>query len=273
MKLLLLATMFFSLNAIAWGPIGHRVVGEVAQKHLTTEVQLKVFRTLGGQSLARVANWPDDIKSDHAYDHTHSWHYTEWGDNVSEYDENSSDGKIIKVIREQVAVLKDVAATPDKKAFAIKFITHLVGDLHQPLHVGNGLDQGGNLCKVTFHGKVTTLHRLWDEELIEQTRLSFSELAQFIAQGKSKEEIVAWKSGDVLDWALESKEIRDSLYPAEVNAGSRPLGIKNYCRKDVPANEMPKLAYDYSYKQVPLMEKRLFQAGLRLAHILNEALK
>lgn len=274
MKALGLVTLFISFNALAWGPTGHRVVGEIAEKHLSSEAALQVYRILGNQTLPRVANWPDEIKSEpQTYSHTYNWHYTDWDDNAPEHNETTSEGKLISAIRDQVAVLKDQSASQNKKAFAIKFLTHLVGDLHQPLHVGNGLDRGGNICQVTFHGKETNLHALWDEGLIDQTKLSFTELSKFIAQGKTKEQIRTWKSGDVMDWAMESKQMRNSLYPNEVNPGSRPLAVKNYCRKDTPKEEMPKLSYEYSYKFVPVMEEQLFKAGLRLASLLNESLK
>src|SRR5690606_28115726 len=158
------------------------------------------YKIMGTQTPARVANWADEIKSEpQTYSHTYNWHYTEWEDHNHEHDESASEGKLVSAINEQVAVLKDPKASQDKKVFAIKFIVHLVGDLHQPLHVGNGFDQGGNTCKVTFHGEVMNLHVLWDEALIAKTRLSYTELAKFIAQNRTKEQIQSWKSGGVLD--------------------------------------------------------------------------
>lgn len=274
MKTMILVLSLFSLNVFAWGPTGHRVVGQVAEKHLTIDVQYKIFQLLDGQTLAKVANWPDEIKSEpQTYSDTYNWHYTDWADGMHNHDETNSAGKLITTIREQTAVLKDTNASKEKKVFAIKFLTHLIGDLHQPLHVGNGQDRGGNSCKVTFHGRQTNLHAMWDEEMIDFSKLSFTEMAQFVQQGRSLESIVEWKKGDVLDWAFESKKLRDEVYPAEVNPSSTPSSMKQYCRREVTPEEMPKLAFEYSYKFVPVMEQRLFQAGLRLATVLNEALK
>jgi len=276
MKSFILVLGLLSANAFAWGPTGHRVVGAVAEKHLDIAVHSKIFKILGGQSLSRVANWPDEIKSEPAkYSYTFNWHYTDWADDAHDHDEASSSGKLLGSIKDQVAVLKNPEATDEAKVFALKFIIHLVGDLHQPLHVGNGLDQGGNLCKVTFQGQAMNLHALWDEGMINFTKLSYSELADYVSQGRTREEILAWKSGTVVDWALESKELRGKIYPENVLPTPEPMSVKQYCRKDivVTAEETPKLSYDYSYKFVPVVEQRLYQAGVRLAMVLNEALK
>lgn len=276
MKIIILAIMLSTTHAFAWGPTGHRVVGEVAQKFLDVEVRAKVSKILGNQSLSRVSNWSDEIKSEpENYSHTYNWHFTDWKDDDHQHDETHSSGKLITAINEQVAVLKDPEASLDKKNFALKFIVHLVGDLHQPLHVGNGLDQGGNKCRVLFHNKQVNLHALWDETLIEFTQLSFTELANFVSQGRTLEQIQSWRKGNVLDWALESKELRGKIYPENVNPSSAPMSVKEYCRSDITiaVENMPKLSYEYSYKFVPVVELRLYQAGLRLSMILNDALK
>ena len=276
MKLFILVMLFTSGNTFAWGPTGHRVVGEIAEKYLDAAVSAKVNKILNNQSLSRVSNWSDEIKSEpNTYSHTFNWHYTDWKDEDHSHDETNSSGRLLTVIQEQLAVLKDLNSPDDKKTFALKFIVHLIGDLHQPLHVGNGLDQGGNKCRVLFHRKETNLHALWDEGMIEFTKLSFTEMANYVSQGRTEAEIHAWKKGDVLAWALESKLMRASLYPENVNISEAPLSLKQYCRSDivVTSSEMPKLAYEYSYKFIPLVEKRLFQAGLRLAMVLNESLK
>ena len=275
MKTLLLG-LLVSANALAWGPTGHRVVGEIAQKQLDIDVLVKVMKITNGASLARVANWPDEIKSDPTtYSHTFSWHYTDWADDAHDHNEEMSSGSLLKSIRENLAVLKNPAATDDQKAFALKFVVHLVGDLHMPLHVGNGLDQGGNNCKVLFHGQPTNLHALWDEGLINRTALSFTETTEFVQMTRPIASVRAWRSGDVVNWAQESKNIRANIYPLEVVPSTIAMPVKQYCRKDVPVTpeDMPKLAYEYSYKFLPVVEERLHQAGVRLAYLLNQTLQ
>lgn len=276
MKIFIALILFFSMNAFSWGPTGHRVVGEVAERYMDDSVLIKVFKILGGQTLSQVSNWSDEIKSEpETYQYTFNWHYTDWKDGDHTHDETHSSGKLLTSIRDQISVLKDQNASNDKKIFAVKFIVHLIGDLHQPLHVGNGLDQGGNKCRVLFHKKEFNLHALWDEGMIDFTNLSYSELATYVRLGRTREQIMDWKKGDVLDWAMESKILRGSLYPADVTLSTNPMSVKEYCRSDIVITQenMPKLAYEYSYKFIPVVEQRLFQAGLRLAMVLNDALK
>ncbi len=263
MKFLVIALSFISFEALAWGPTGHRAVGEVAESLLSADVAAEVYKILDGQSLARVSTWPDEIKSDPAnYSHTFSWHYTDWPDEMHDHDEHNSSGSLIKSLREQLIILKSSKHDANQKKNALKFLTHLVGDLHMPLHVGNGKDIGGNSCKVIFMGKTTNLHALWDEGMIEFSKLSFSELALFASQGRN---VTEYQQGDILDWALESKNIRPTIYPNS---------SQDYCRKDisVTTENMPVLSFEYSYKFMPIVEKRIFQAGVRLAFLLNQTL-
>lgn len=276
MKNLIFAMVMISTNALAWGPTGHRVVGDVAENHLQASVFYRVTEILGGQSMSRVSNWPDEIKSEpETYSHTYGWHYTDWKEGDHDHDEEQSSGKLISSLKDHIEVLRDPAATNAAKAVALKFVIHLIGDLHQPLHVGNGLDQGGNKCRVTFHKKEMNLHALWDEAMIDFTNLSYTELSDYVSQGRSDEETSEYASGDILDWALESKNLRSTIYPANVRASEEPMSVMQYCRSDIVVDpaDMPKLAYEYSYKFMSVVEKRLFQSGVRLAFILNQNLR
>jgi hypothetical protein len=278
MKTFIAALALLSSSAVfAWGATGHRVVGEIATRFLDIEVRVKVHKLLAGQSLAKASTWPDEIKSDPTnYQHTFNWHYTTWETNDhdhSQHEETSTTGLLLKSIDDLSAVLRDSEATDEKKAFTLKFLVHLVGDIHMPLHVGNGTDQGGNFCKVTYMGKNYNLHALWDEGMIDFTKLSYTELAKFVSEGKTAEEVRAIKNSSVIDWALESKKIVPTIYPADVVAASELMSIKNYCKKEVTAEEMPKLSFEYAYKNLPIVEKRLYEAGVRLAVLLNQNLK
>lgn len=275
-KLLVASLVLSSFNAAAWGPTGHRAVGEIAQRLLEVQVLTKVSVLTDFQSLAKVSTWPDDIKSEpEKYGHTFNWHYTDWPDGNHQHDETHSEGKLLGAIEEQLKVLKNALAPKEKRAEALKFIVHFMGDLHQPLHVGNGLDRGGNSCKVFFHNKQTNLHALWDEGLIDFTNLSFTELSRFSLEGKSVNDYTNARAGSLLEWAKESRNIRTQIYPEKVKAKEALMSVKDYCRNDGPvsADEMPRLSYEYSYKFMPVIEERIFKAGVRLARILNNALR
>jgi hypothetical protein len=122
-----------------------------------------------------------------------------------------------------------------------------VGDVHQPLHVGRRADLGGNTIKVTLFNEATNLHSVWDAGLIESEKLSFSELAAFIDH-PTLGEIQTWQSAPLAEWAKESKDLRDRVYRFGADG---------------------KLSYDYAYTDVPVIKRRLVQAGVRLAGLLN----
>jgi hypothetical protein len=129
----------------------------------------------------------------------------------------------------------------------LKFLVHLVGDIHQPLHVGCCDDQGGNKVQVKWFGGNSNLHRVWDSDMIDGTRLSYTELAQSLGTPDAAT-IKKLQSGTVRDWANESMSHRDRVY----NVGKGNLG------------------YEYSYKNMPLVKERLLAAGVRLAGVLND---
>lgn len=250
---------------LAWGPIGHRVVGEIAYKNLNFFTKKKVDKILEKESMAKASTWADEIKSDpDQYRHTFDWHYMSWPNGEEEYQYKSGTGRLKLAIEEQTSVLKNVKSSKEEKLFALRFLIHLIGDLHQPLHVGNGHDRGGNDCKVFFHSEKTNLHRLWDEDIINRKKLSYRELADFVSYF-SAEETKQFMKGSPMDWAKESKSQRLNVYPTDLS--SRP-----YCKRGAPESSYPKLGYSYSYEHYQLIEKRLYQGGVRLASLLNKIL-
>jgi len=276
---ILIALFIGSLNSslMAWGPTGHRIVGEIAQKELNAKTLLIVKDILTNESLAQVSTWADEIKSDpDRYRHTFSWHYMTWPSGQDEYDYHG-DGELLKSIQDNIKIVRNVHAPKIDRATALKFLVHLVGDLHQPLHVGNGLDMGGNACQVIFHGERVNLHALWDERLIEKTSLSYSEFVNFLLEKRS-----TLKGSElerrILHWARESRTLRDKIYPAEVDkpkSAKTFIFMKDYCRRDIDHvdSELPNLGYQYSYQFKDDLEKRLLLGGVRLGALLNEILK
>lgn len=252
MKKFLSICLLFPLfmgQAFAWGQNGHRVVGLVAEQHLNKKAKKKLMKLLEGNSLAEVSVWMDDIKSDDHYDHTHDWHWVTVPDQMDYEDtEKNPNGDIIMKIEELVQALEDGNLTARQEEEYVKYLVHLVGDLHQPLHVGTGEDMGGNAVKVQWFGGSSNLHRVWDSEMIDSKRLSFTEIAYFLGE-TDKQQVKEWQSGGVREWARESMSYRSQVY-------------------DIPENG--KLGYAYMYENYNTVEKRLLQAGVRLAGLLNK---
>jgi hypothetical protein len=250
--------------ALAWGKTGHRVVAAIADTQLSGLARAQIAQILGPvESLADVANWPDEMRSDPSpywQKATPPWHYVTV--NGFSYDHAPPEGDALAALAHFRETLRDPAASLADKQLALRFVIHLVGDLHQPLHVGKCCDRGGNEVKVTWFGKSTNLHSVWDSALVDEEQYSFSELADKLERHMSAEQRIAWWDINPRDWASESAQIRDSLYPP---APKPAAGKKD--GKAKPA--VPALSYSYVYKFTPVMEQRLSAAGVRLAAYLN----
>jgi hypothetical protein len=253
--------------AYAWGKTGHRVIAAIADTQLSGLARAHVREILGpGESLDEAANWPDEMRSDPAlfWQKTASpWHYVTV--NGITYDHAPPEGDALEALDRFSKVLKDPNASLAEKQLALRFVVHLVGDLHQPFHAGKCCDKGGNDVKVAWFGKPTNLHAVWDSAIVDEEQLSFSELAAKLERHISDRQLIAWWDINPRDWATESAEYRDSLYPAAADMPKPGKGKK--AKKGEPV--VPALSYSYVYRFTPLMEQRLSQGGVRLAAYLN----
>lgn len=244
---LLIFSIFISIESSGWGQTGHRVVGQIAHNHLSKKAQKKVLQVLDGQSIAMVSNFMDEIKSEPKYDSLNPWHYCTIPDGT-EYAGPPAEGDIIQAIQTYIQKLKSGSATKEEEAFALKCLIHLIGDIHQPLHVGNGTDRGGNEVRVTYFWQSSNLHRVWDSGIIDGKQLSFTEYVDWIDQA-TVSQIETWKKDDVMVWVKESISYRPQIY-------------------NLPEDN--KINYRYDYHNIAIVNMRLLQAGIRLAGILEE---
>ncbi|MBL0740299.1 S1/P1 nuclease [Chryseolinea lacunae] len=253
MKKVILTLSFFAiaLSAWAWGATGHRAIGFVADKYLSKKAQKELQRILAGQSTAMASTWMDEIRSDSTYDYAGDWHWVTIQDGQTyEQSEKNPHGDLIQTIERLITELKSKKLNAKDEAEHLKMLIHLVGDVHQPLHVGQGTDAGGNKVKVTWFRGDSNLHTVWDSEMIDDTHLSYTELGESLEKPDAVK-IAAWQKKSVRDWAYESMTYRPQVY-----------AIGN-----------GKLSYKYAYLNMPVVRQRLVQAGVRLAGILNEIYK
>ena len=233
-----------------WGPTGHRTVGKIAEKHLKKSVKCKIEKILNGESLAFVSTYADEIKSDRSYSKFYTWHYVNFPFNTDYNDSKKNPkGDLVTGIETCIKILKDKNSSKKDKAFYLKMLVHLIGDLHQPLHVGRAKDKGGNTIQVQWFKKGTNLHRVWDVEMIEEWNMSYIELADN-TKTLSKTEIANYQKGSVLDWIYDSQKLAKMVY-ASAESGD-------------------KLRYRYSYDHFGTVRTQLQKGGLRLAKLLNE---
>ncbi|GLP95069.1 S1/P1 nuclease [Paraferrimonas sedimenticola] len=251
---ILLGTLFFHANGFSWGQDGHRIVAEIAESQLNDKARDAISEIVGRQKLAILSTWPDEIRSDKAYDYTHPWHYVSLNDDESIYtlENRNPKGDILEALYRFEKQLKDPELTQEQQWQALAFYIHFVGDIHQPLHVGNRYDRGANDVKVKWFGEDSNLHRVWDSQLIDYYGLSYTEYVSFIDIAPEST-IAEWVKASYEDWANESKTMRSQAYKLEQNQkGETDMG------------------YKYAYWNRKDMELRLVQAGHRLGAKLNE---
>jgi hypothetical protein len=249
--------VIIAVGLISWGTIGHRTVAQIAANHLTPEAKRGIYVLLGNQSLADVSTWADEVRNEPTYKKTAPWHYLNLPLGLS-YEQfvaavkSQPNENIYTALLKCEKELADKNVSLDQKAIDLRFIVHLVGDLHQPMHISRAEDKGGNSIQVQFLGKGTNLHALWDSKLIEHEGLDYSQMAKDYDKA-STAQINQWQHDDVLKWIYESYQTSSKLY-TEVQSGS-------------------KLDEDYYNRQLPIVKQRIEIAGIRLAGLLNTLFK
>lgn len=267
-------SLFISNLGFAWGKTGHRVIANVAENHLTPEVKAKINSILNHKSLAQISTWADDIKADkeNDYGRYRRWHYMTLKKPDSDLDDSLSIEP--KDLYSAILYCIDLLSHQDKYSalqieVALKLLVHLVGDIHQPLHVGNGEDYGANNCYVHWFGSKykSSLHTVWDSKIIDHTKLSYSEYTNFLDK-VDLNKITQWQQTPVADWARESRSQHASIYPIFMG-----IGPSTYC-KIGPNNEiaktLPMLGFAYIYEHQQQLDIQLLKAGVRLAGLLNK---
>ena len=245
--LLLLSTLSTSFG---WGQTGHRTVGQLAEWHLTRRAAKRINALLGPTTLAMVSPWMDDIRSDPAYDYTNTWHWVTlpsgqpYNPTIQE-----TTGNAYEAVQHLIASLKSDPLSTQQEREYLMMLVHLVGDLHQPLHVGTGTDRGGNDVGVLWQGDSSNLHRVWDSDMIDSKQLSYTELATYLNLRANKAFVRQWEYTPLSEWLTEAMQLRETVY-------------------DLPKDG--RLGYSYLYRNFPVVEQQLLLAGVRLAGVLNE---
>lgn len=245
----------FSSNAVAWGQTGHRITGQIAEQWLTPEAKAAITAILGPEGLAEASTYPDDMRSnpDQFWQKTaNPYHFVTLANGQHYHDSDCPpEGDSVSALTRFTKVLQDDSSSMADKQLALRFVVHLIGDIHQPLHVSSAKikDKGGNAVPVTFFKRPSNLHKVWDSDLIDQQQLSYSEYASWLNARITKQQYQQWSSADYNQWITESASMRDGVYPLSSELG-----------------------WDYLYQHNPTVKLRLQQAGVRIAAYLNKVL-
>jgi nuclease S1 len=278
MHRLILVTALAWLAAIdashAWGSQGHRLVGAIAADRLTPAARNEVRRLLDGQSLADVASWADTIRSDQQQ--TYGWHFLNIPPDAAGYDRDRDcprapgvaagsrsdrwrDCAVDRILFWEQR-LADGALDRADRAIALKFIVHLIGDLHQPFHA-LGVGRGGNDVDVRVFGEANcaddgekpfpcNLHAVWDSRLIARRNLDDRAYVAHLQKLIVDNRLAAQPLGTPAEWAEQSWRLaRRALVSPGTNLDDA-----------------------YYRRQIAVIDERLALAGVRLAAAVNRAL-
>lgn len=251
---LVAAILYLPFQSMAWGTQGHRICGQIAENHLTPKALAAVHAILGHESIALASNWADFIKSDPNYRYLSSWHYIDlnkkytYPDLVEFLRQDTATDAYTK-IRYLMGRLKNHEISRAEKHLDLCMLIHIVEDVHQPMHVAHADDQGGNGFKVSWFGKPTNLHSVWDSELIDYQQLSYTEYAKAL-DDPTQAEVTKWQKEPISEWLYESNQISEVLYT------------------DIQPND--NLNYKYNFNHIDTLNRQLLKAGIRLAGVLNE---
>ncbi|GAB2965571.1 S1/P1 nuclease [Hymenobacter coalescens] len=240
----------------AWGHEGHRTIALIAEKHLSRKAAAQVKELLASESLADVASWADEVRSKPEYKHTGPWHFVNLplGMGFADFHQQlkaKTEPNAYQALQDNVKLLADKKQPREKRLEALKFVVHLVGDIHEPMHVSRAEDKGGNDIQLQFQGQGTNLHRMWDSGLIKAQGLSDQQMAEAYAQ-PDKMLVQQWGRAGSEQWLFESYLMSTKQYAVAPNGST--------------------LDEQYYQTYIGEVRLRLQQGGIRLAEVLNKAL-
>lgn len=267
--LILLSAVLLILSPVdkasAWGADGHRLICAMAEAKLTPEAKSMLSETLrmgkfldnnADEDFPEACLWPDKVRHT-----THKGSYEEHFINVPKSEDSvdlARDCAALNCVataiqRNLVYLSRDAQGKREKarKAAALRFLAHFVGDLHQPLHVGNGEDWGGNKIGVNWYGKKANLHGIWDYEILKKAGITYPDSLEYLQEIKPED-----SASDVLAWIRTSFRLaRDNAY------------------KDTEGNLIASgdtLGDAYFERAKPIVMSQISLSSSRLAYLLNE---
>jgi nuclease S1 len=280
-------------KALAWGVDGHKIVALVAQQFLDPDVKKKVDALLKSDTdkltakdIASRAVWADKYRDSDRngkkirFNGTRQWHFVDIELKSPNFDKACFDHSALPAdtaaskgpaqscvadkIQQFLAELKNPKTSKAERLLALKFLLHFVGDIHQPLHAADNNDQGGNKVFVIFgkHTVAEKLHAYWDDVLVENLGKDVDQVAAMLAN-KFKDKKADWMKGDPKAWANESfGQARDVAYKLPTATKLDKHKVKSFV-----------IDKAYDDKAQPVVAEQLAKGGMRLAMILNDALK
>eukprot|EP01095_Lingulamoeba_sp_RSL-Kostka_P013485 TRINITY_DN560_c0_g1_i1.p1 TRINITY_DN560_c0_g1~~TRINITY_DN560_c0_g1_i1.p1 ORF type:complete len:354 (-),score=116.41 TRINITY_DN560_c0_g1_i1:224-1285(-) len=300
---LLFLAIFCVYNTHCWGSDGHKMIAQIAQHFLTPEANANMQKQLGNLTLPDIATLPDYYDSNPDGSWSSHLHYVDLPSNATQFEIQyciETNGCVITAIYNYTYLLQknknivnqcsnNATGTGMSEPCPLSFLTHFVGDSHQPLHVAFTVDRGGNSFAVEWFGQATNLHHVWDSEIIYEyedyyIHGSWPEFGEELIQNLEDHPTLMYEYGNVTNpstWGNESFELaRYNAYnmePGTVILANDPIKVDDRLinrRNFVPYSEAytcacPNLSTPFYDKNILIVKRRLEAAGVRLANMLN----
>lgn len=247
--------LYIPQNSFAWGQQGHRIVGKIADSYLTETARKNIQNIIPFESVAMISTWADFIKSDSTFKYLDTWHYVNLqpGLTAQAFNDFFAQDTSVTLYTKLNFIINEFKTNKllanDQKVMYLKLLVHMVGDLHQPMHLGRPDDRGGNAVRVNWFRDASNLHRVWDENLISFQELSYTEYAEWV-NNIPKEKLEFIKNRTMLEHIWDTYQVTQKIY-AETIPNDR-------------------LGYDYNYRFVGDLNDQLLKGGIHLAMILND---
>ena len=250
--------------ARGWGPVGHCTIAAIADANLSPAARWKVAQWLEGATLAEVANWADNVRARPEFAHTGHYHFEDVPDGGNylsslraKSPEQLRQGGLVAGLMVAHLVLRDPRTPAQERTYALKFLVHLMCDIHQPVHTGRPEDRGGADIHMSWFGRHSNLHQVWDSGLIlaghpnllrraMPAGMAGAAYAQYLMKKYAREPPAL--TMNVEEWLEESLALRTAVYDAVLRTD--PAG--------------------YVAMTVESLDRRIYVAGMRLARMVND---
>lgn len=257
-----LASLLSPTNGLAWGRTGHQISGLIAQQMLTPKARVKLNSIITAADLSAEASWMDEERARlmHQIHGSQKWHYINSPVCPGPAKDVCPNNDCITArIEEYRRVLGDPSQSQPSRAFALRVLVHLVGDIHQPLHTADHDDEGGNAIDVGS----TNLHAQWDSGFIKKlTRHQSLDQAAASITSHHASQMASWQSGNPQAWLAESHAIAVNIAYGHLPGFRCGLASPQYAA----------LSPQYTSESIAIVETQLAKAGARIAYVLNSAL-
>lgn len=235
----------------AYDALGHRIVADIAYNNLKCGARHKLDKMLEKHGIIYSAIWADDIRSDEKYSYSYNWHFQNLKDGMTKDELNvllnnpKSEGEHLFYALDSLS--KNLKSNKNNME-ALKFVVHFTADLFQPMHLGRLADRGGNDVMIKWFGRDIRLHQLWDTQMLEGQKFSYTEYSRYL-QDKFAKQKKTIKNQSRTDAIWETYLLRNKIYAYDYT------NLR---------------AYNYTYQFNEDLDRQLYRAGIYLAKILNE---